>query len=167
MGDEDHGAFVLVEGVRDDGEMPEVHMIGWFVENEEARLLEYEPGEHDERLLTLGEGADRGFDDRCVEKEARRYGAEHLLVALLNDLGKRLPDGRSGVERPEVLPVVADPNPVLDHGSFRSSRRNRFEKRGLADAVRTLEKQMLFAFQDHVRFYFDGLFTLSLSKGPM
>lgn len=51
VGDEDHGPIIGVEGAGDDGDMPEIDVIGGLVEDEEAGAQQNETGEGDEALL--------------------------------------------------------------------------------------------------------------------
>lgn len=51
MGDEDHGSIVGIEGAGDDGDMPEINVIGGLVEDEQAGAQKDEAGEGDETLL--------------------------------------------------------------------------------------------------------------------
>ena len=51
VGDEDHGAFVGVEGFGDDRQMTEVNMVGRLVEDEQARALQNKPSKSNKTLL--------------------------------------------------------------------------------------------------------------------
>jgi len=54
----DDGAIILIQRLCDDGEMTEIDMVGWLVENEEMRLLDNESRVAEQTFLSFRERSD-------------------------------------------------------------------------------------------------------------
>jgi len=137
VGDEDQGAFELVEGFGDDGEVAEVDMIGRLVEDEEAGTFKHEAREGDQTFLSLGQIPDLGHDDIAGNKKARGRGAHVVLVFFMHDGQERVKHCVVKVERRKILPIVADLGSRRDGRAIGRAARDRLKHGAFADAVGT------------------------------
>lgn len=108
MRDDNHRAFVLVQGVGDDGEVAEVDVIARLIQDEEARSEEDEAREGEEALLPLGVGGNWMLKQFGTYVKASGSGVKRLVVVFRHDFFERFVSGFIKIESGKILAIISD-----------------------------------------------------------
>ena len=83
MAYEYHRAFVAIECLCDNGQMPEIYMVGRLIENEEPRAQKHEAREGDQPLLPLREMSNLSMYQISGNKKSRGGRAQFVRAGAL------------------------------------------------------------------------------------